>query len=371
MSRKAGDFKLLQVTISAMPNSFTKRLATLLVGLVFATALFIARAPLGYAAYVPLLGARSDKISDSAAGATATHAFGFSYLQTGTPLGSVKFQFCSNSPLPEDACVAPLGLDASARVLASQSGQATGFTIHPNSDANTIIITRVPSLPSLGTSAYIFDNIINPSLPGSYYVRLTTYPTTDATGAPTEEGGTVFAILSGLSISTEVPPYLRFCAAVTITAFDCSTATSFFIDMGELKPNQTTKASSQFVAATNAVSGYTVTINGITLTSGTNTIPPLAVPTSPIAGTSQFGINLRGNSNPAVGSDVVGPGTANATANYNTPNLYQYQNGDTVVTVNHSNDNRKFTVSYMTNINASQPAGFYVTTMTFICLANF
>ncbi|HSX46922.1 MAG TPA: hypothetical protein VLF87_02965 [Patescibacteria group bacterium] len=342
----------------------------ILSSLVYLAALLIPAAPSAYA-LVPYLGSRSVRLSDSTVSAQATYVFGFSYLNTSTAVGSVKIEFCANDPIPEDACVVPNGFDASARVLASQAGQATGFVVDPSSNVNTIIMSRVPNNPTLGNSSYIFDNITNPDTVGSYFARLQTFSSIDATGSPIEEGGTVFPITNGLSVSTEVPPYLRFCAAVTITNFDCSSATSFFIDLGEFNSGQTSKASSQFLAATNALSGYSVTINGTTLTSGNNVIPPLASPTSSSTGTSQFGINLRSNSNPNVGNDVGGPGTAGPSGNYANPNQFMYQPGDTLTTVPNSNDNRKFTVSYIANIAANQPPGFYATTLTFICLANF
>jgi len=78
------------------------RLLIWLISLGFSLSLLAVQPALNYADFVPFLAARSDKISDSTAGATVTHAFGFTYLQTSVQLGSVRFQFCSNSPLPED-----------------------------------------------------------------------------------------------------------------------------------------------------------------------------------------------------------------------------------------------------------------------------
>src|SRR5690606_31066383 len=153
-----------------------------------------------------------------------------------------------------------------------------GFSIHGDSTSNRIILTRPPLNPTAVVSTFVFNNVINPTDAGSHYVRLQTYTTDDATGIDIENGGVVFAINARLVISAEVPPYLRFCAGVTIVSFDCSTANSFFIDFGELSPNETRTASSQFVVATNAASGYTVSMSGTTLVSGNNLIPALAVP---------------------------------------------------------------------------------------------
>jgi hypothetical protein len=219
---------------------------------------------------------------------------------------------------------------------------------------------------------YEINNVINPSNNGSYYVRVRTFSSIDATGPFTEEAGLVFAIVSNFLITTEVPPYLNFCAAVTIMAFDCSTATSFFIDMGDFQKNAASTATSQFMVGTNAGFGYTVSIDGTTMTSGTNTIPAIPAQAASMPGTSQFGVNLRANATPAVGADVTGPGTnGSVTANYGTPNLFQYVAGDPIVTSPGSSDSETFTVSYITNISAAQPVGFYATTISYICLANF
>lgn len=346
-------------------RSIFKRLPIVLI----IAALLITVAPRGVLA-ATLLPDRYDLISTSTAGAVAEHEFGFRFGETTTPVGSISFQFCANTPIIGDSCTIPTGLDASTAVLGFQ-GNNVGFSIHPSSTADRIILTRVPTNPNGLGSSYRFTNITNPSSAGSYYVRLQTFSSLDATGTDIENGGVVFALTSGVAVNAEVPPFLRFCTAVTIVSFDCSTATSFFIDLGEFSTTQPTQASSQMVAVTNAPFGYSIFISGTTLVSGTNVIPALASQTPSIPGTSQFGVNLRANIVPTIGTDPVGPGTANVNANYNTPNLFRFQSGDSVVSAVTSNDYRKFTISYMTNISTSQPAGVYATTISFICLANF
>jgi hypothetical protein len=202
-------------------------------------------------------------------------------------------------------------------------------------------------------------------------VRIETFTSTDATGADVEQGGVVFAIVPALTVTSIVPPYIRFCASVTIAGYDCSTATSYFIDMGEFSTSNTTRVSSEFVVATNAGYGYSVTMSGTTLTSGNNTIPAIFPGGGSTIGTNQFGVNLRANSTPSIGADPNGLGVGVVALEYNTPNLFRFRSGDTLVTSNNSSDNQKFTVSYVTNINGAQPAGYYATTITYICLANF
>lgn len=317
-----------------------------------------------------LLEARYDKISTSGASAVATHQFGFDFSNVAVPVGSISFEFCQNSPIMGDPCDPASGLDTTATVLSLQTG-STGFTIDGSSTNGRIILTRPPALPVAGPSRYVFDNIVNPDNSRTYYVRIQTFTSTDATGLDIENGGVTFYIIGPIDVTAEVPPYLKFCTAVTITAFDCGTATNFLIDFGEFSRTIPSAGTSEFVAATNAAFGYSVSINGTTLISGSNIIPALYPASGSVTGTSQFGLNLKANSSPVVGVERQGPGIATAAPGYNLPDLFGFQNGDTVATAPGSSDNSKFTVSYIVNISTAQPAGFYATTMTYICLANF
>src|SRR5206468_99269 len=92
-------------------------------------------------------------------------------------------------------------------------------------------------------------------------------------------------------------------------------------------------AQTQMVAASNADTGYTISVNGTTLTSGTNIIPALAVPDVSRPGVSQFGLNIVANTNPTVGANPSGAGTGVAASGYNQPNFYKFVSGDIVAGV--------------------------------------
>lgn len=322
---------------------------------------------------IPQVQERYDKISDSRPGANAVHAFGFRYTDLANQVGSVSFEFCSNSPIAGDPCTPPAGLDVTSASFFTQGGEV-GFTISSGaSTANRLVISRFPGVPDAptATSNYEFDNITNPTTEGSHYVRIQTYSSNNASGSALEDGGVVFSISQPFDVSAEVPPYLKFCASVTITVFDCASATSFFIDFGEFSKTSAKSASSEMVVATNAGSGFSISLAGTTLTSGNNLIPSLPSPSPSQPGNSQFGINLRANSNPGIGAEPTGPGVANVTGQYGIPNQFKFIPGESVVSSTGTTDNRKFTVSYVTNVSAVQEAGIYATTITFIALANF
>lgn len=313
---------------------------------------------------------RYDTLGDGRPGVITTHRIGFTYTDLSVPIGSVLVQFCANTPIIGDPCTPPPGFDLSATSLTTQTGEA-GFSILPAPTQNELIMTRPAVIPSAGQSTYVFQNILSPNQIGTYYVRLQTFTSTDATGLAVQVGGIAIAATEGITVQTEVPPYLTFCAGVTIVSLDCSSANSYFIDLGEFSKTQTKSATSQMVAATNAQYGYSIFATGTTFTSGNNTIPAPVIPSPSVAGSNQFGINLRANAQPALGSDVTGPGTAGVTPNYSIPDRFMYHPGDSVASSGNSSDYRKYTVTYIVNIGDTQPAGVYSTTLTYICLANF
>jgi hypothetical protein len=313
---------------------------------------------------------RSIRVSDARAAENAvTYRVAFSTLGSSL-IGSLRIQFCADSPLVDDPCAAPNGFDISSASLTSQTG-ITGFLISSNTTANEMVIGRPPVLEGPTSAAYMFTNVANPFNGGSMFARIYTYPTSDGSGPYTDAGGLAMYFQGGIGVNAEVPPYLRFCLGESITNFDCTTATEPFSDVGILTPLVTGLAQSQMVVATNADQGYSLWVIGGTMTSGNNTIPALASPSASQKGVSQFGINLRANTSPVIGQDPVGPGVAGVSPNYNQQDLFDYQSGDVLVTTAQPDDNLKLTVSYIVNVNAGQPGGVYATTLTYITLANF
>ncbi len=311
---------------------------------------------------------RSLRVESATAGATTEHTFSFSYTTTGVAVGSIMFEYCT-SPLDGVACVPPNGMNAGQAVLAQQQGE-TGYFVLAR-QTNRIILTRAPALPpTINPSTYAFTGIVNPSDTGTFYVRITTYVSTDGSGPYTDFGAVVNATTQGVRISTEVPPILKFCVGLTIDS-DCSTADGNVVDLGTLNPSGASVGSSQMLAATNAEFGLAITVYGTTLTSGNNVIPALVTPTFSAPGNAQFGINLRANSDPGVGEEPSGGGIATPATAYNTPNKYSFKSGDVVATSPAATDTRKFTVSYVANVAGAQAPGVYTATMTYICTASF
>lgn len=312
---------------------------------------------------------RSIQIGDNQSSAVTSYLVSTD-LSTAVTMGSIKVEFCSNSPLPTEPCLVPAGFDVSAATLSNQTGE-TGFTIDPSTTANILVLTRAPALTTATTLSFELTGVTNPSTPGAYFARLETYPTSDASGAYDNFGGLALEIASTLQVSATVPPYLLFCGGVTITGFDCDTVSGDYINFGNFLPTTTKTAQTEMVTATNAGSGYNITVNGPTLTSGNNVIAAMAAQDVSRPGVNQFGLNLVANTTPAVGVNPQGTGLATIMPEYSVPDRYKFVSGDTIATRNDSDEYKKFTVSYIVNISSNQPVGVYVTTLSYICLANF
>jgi hypothetical protein len=318
------------------------------------------------------LTSRSIRLGSSFASETTTHTFRFTTV-TPSNVGSIQFQYCSNSPLFSEPCTPVTGLNLVSAGIFTQSG-LNGFSVSGATSSSNLIITRAPladAAPTLTT--FVFSNIVNPSIPDSVnYVRISVFDGINGTGTEVDRGAVVFVVEDRFNIDAYVPPYLTFCKAVSVS-IDCSTTTGFLVDFGEFSSNSATSVTTQMAAATNDPTGYNIFINGQSMLSGSNIIPALAIPSSSQPGQSQFGINLRANSNPSVGANPEAGAVANGspTLNYNSPNLFRFVSGENVARSLTSTGFNRYTVSYIVNVSNDQKPGVYATTMSYTAVASF
>jgi hypothetical protein len=219
----------------------------------------------------------------------------------------------------------------------------------------------------------MLDNVVNPTdMSHSFAVRMSDYASTDASGPLIDLGSVVSAINLDITIETQVPPMLLFCVGQAVDLGCNSTNGIHYQNLGNLSSEAPLYTQSQMSAATNASGGYVITANGPTMEAGTHVIDALTNPTASAPGNSQFGINLRENSSPAVGEEPVGASTnAIVAPGYNTPNAYQYHDGDVVASASEVSLFRRFTVSYIINVPPNLRPGDYTTTITYICTGRF
>lgn len=313
---------------------------------------------------------RSLYINSSVAGETTFYTVTFTY-PTNSSVGSVRMLFCTEA-IPYLPCDPPEGLDLSGAVLSTQTG-ATGFTLS-NQTANSLVISRPPIPTGITESKYTFTNVVNPTSIGTFYVRLNSYASTDASGAFIDFGSVASSINNQVGIDTQVPPILIFCVGRQIPTYDCADAEGpNFEDFGLPNLDETSYTSSQMLAFTNARGGYAISVIGRGLTSGIYEIPVIDdEPQESLPGKGQFGINLATNNNPSIGGDPVGPATNIAlNPDYTIPDKFLIRQGDTLAVSDWVTRYKKYTVSYIINTPPDQHPGVYNTTVTFICTGNF
>jgi hypothetical protein len=314
---------------------------------------------------------RSLQISDSRANQPGVeYIVGFNVPDAGQTIGSVRLRFCENSPLIQLPCDPIPGFDPTNANIVNQTG-ITGFSIAPGATQNELIFTRTPDVVTPGDNSITLNPITNPQDIGTHFGRLEVFSSSDATGTALYEGGVTFSINNPINLSTVVPPYLSLCVAVTLPGYLCSGADGYLVDVGELSRTGTAAGTSQFLVATNAGAGFVVYVVGNPPTAGTNIINPMPVTGPSVPGTSQFGMNLRDNSNPNIGQDPIGVGSGVIAPSYNVPNQFKYASGDALVSSNTTTADRKFTVSYIMNASKNQRPGIYNTILLYTALATF
>jgi hypothetical protein len=332
-------------------------------------------------------------------GGTVKHFFAFTLPTTGN-VGSIKFQYCT---LAAGSCTMPSNMSTTGATLTGQTG-ATSFTMVNATNGAPYITRTAASITGPQAVTYELSNIVNPdggdcyggtpppSLNCTFYVRISTYASTDTSGSLTDSGTVTASIAQQITLTGTMPESLVFCTGGSIGTTagvpDCALATSGAVSFNQLfSPTDTATATSQMAASTNAGSGYIITVNGVTMTSGSNTVTAMTTNGNGdlgVRGTGQFGTNLKANtittSNPAVGTEVAPAANGinyrgQAKVGYNTVDRFRFVTGDTIAASDNATaggtDAQIFTNAYVVNVPGSQPAGTYTTTLTYICTPTY
>lgn len=370
-----------------------KRTFAPVVGLLVLLTAFVVQAALPVTTYAAQITTRSLTLQagttdgGSKPGGVVKHKYDFTVPTSGT-VGSVKFQYCTTA---SGGCTTPSGLLTTSATLDAQTG-ATGFTINNTTNGSPYLTRTAASISGPLTMSYTLGTVTNPTATNyTFFVRISTFASTDTTGSAIDTGNVTAATATQIELSGTMPESLVFCAgeSIGLTSLvpDCGTATPGVISFDQLfSPVDTATAQSQMSASTNAGAGYAITVNGPTLTSGSNTVTAMGSATTVARGVSQFGLNLKANtlvtaSKPAgfgIEVAVASNGTnyrGQATTGYNTADTYKFTSGDVVADSANGGaggtDAQIFTVSYIVNVPGSQPAGTYTTTLTYICTPTF
>ena len=328
-------------------------------------------------AHAAQLTSRKLTLSSSAASGTdasnVTYTFNFT-PGTSTTIKSVNIDFCdSASGTCSPPANIPTGIVTTGAAVGTTTGLGSGGTWAGSFGTNGRL--RIANNSNTGTptaTTLSFTGITNPTTTNqTFYARITTY-SDNAYTTPIDNGTVAASTANQIVVSASVNETLTFCSGTSgITNSSCSGATGSSLNLGTLTTSTTGSGTSQLGAATNAGSGYAITVAGSTLTAGSYTITANAANAASTQGTEQFGLNLAANTTPAVGQAPDGTGTGTATANYATANSYRFVTGDTLASTSAADNFRRYTVSYIANAAGATEPGSYSTTLTYVCTATF
>jgi hypothetical protein len=306
---------------------------------------------------------RKVTIGSSVPSASTTYTFSFVLPTTGTVVKSFDAAICTTA---SGACVTTGNASgfssAGSGTLPSQPanlGDAAGWTSDVSVTTKLRVTKTTDAAFPTGTTTVSFQNVVNPSATNAtVFFRLTTY--SDAAWTTAVDTGVVAASTAGqITVTASVDEALTF------------TLASATVALGALTTATTGSGTSTMTASTNGTTGYAISVNGATLTSGSNTITALAANTASTQNSSQFGINLMANTTPSVGTAKSGSGSGLPAANYNTADSFRFVTGETVASASAATNSNTYTVSYIANVPGSQAAGAYSTALTYIATATF
>ena len=299
-------------------------------------------------------------IGNSAPSANTTYAFTFT-VPTTTAVKSASFTACTTA---SGVCTTPSNFSASAATLSSQPtglGAASGWTLSNTAGAFKLLNAANATLSS-GSQTVSFTGATNPdSANATFFLRIATFSAADWTAGALDTGVVAASTAGVVTVNANVDETLTFTLAATT------------IPLGTISSSTTGSGTSSMTVGTNGMYGYSVSYNpAATLTSGANTITALAAQTASTQGVKQFGINLRANTTPVVGTDKTGAAGGTISTNYNTPNSFMFNTaGDVIATASGPVNTTTYTTSYIANVATDTAAGAYSTAINYVATANF
>ena len=288
------------------------------------------------------------------AGQTLTLTFNNSTSTTGVLYTDVNFKDAGSSlPLAASPSGATWGFNNASPVLTFTSGTGTIAAGH----VITILIGTNATSPT-GV------NQITNGAAGTTTIRIA--------GTFADTGAISMAIISNgvVALSAEVLASLTFTISTNSIWFGNLRTTGSSCWAQNTNPGYVacpTVAEAEafnMTAGTNGSTGYSISVQGPTLTSGANTIAALGSSTAPSIGTEQFGIRMNNSG-----------GIGTVTAPYATAGQYAYTATSTtpaqVASATGPSATTTYSVRYMANISAITKAGSYTTAHTYIATGNY
>lgn len=342
-------------------NPVLKRIAYLLSALVIAVVPVVSATQTSAAQIT----ARKVILGTSLANTSTSYAFTFTVPTTGTIVKSVSMVPCTTA---SGACSTPGSWSGTGATASQPSSAGLGDTTGWSTTDSTATELRLSKTGNAATPAattpvtVTFSSVNNPLATNStFFLRITTFANANWTSVL--DTGTVAASTAGqIVVNATVDETLTFTlAGSTVTLSNPTTSA-------------TGTGTSTMTAATNASSGYSITVAGSTLT-GPSTITAMTGATGNASATNskQFGLNLKANTTPSVGTNVTGTGSGVPTAasGYDVADFFKFVSGNTIAGATGPTNSNTYTVSYVANIDGSTLPGAYTTTLTYVATPNF
>jgi hypothetical protein len=323
----------------------------------------------------------------SAAAEDVTYKIGFT---TSASMQSLVIDFCSDSPIIGNTCTPPTDFDVDTATVAA-AGSLTGWTIHTDTDANTLRLSG--SSQTAGAKTVDIGNIDNPSTVGTFYARIYTYanntfggytgPATANLGTTLDEGSVALSTTNQVSVSGTVQETLTFCVASVAIATSCAVNApgnlpALELGDGDPKVLTTTPSTGNLYSelSTNAANGASIRMRtsntcGGLMRAGASVCDIAAIgdAVAPLSGAS-FGLRVTS----AGGLDAVAPynnatqyGMDDETALENVTTAY----GDIVAESDDVLDAVDTTYTFAAQAGNTTPAGLYTANLTLIAVGTY
>lgn len=171
-----------------------------------------------------------------------------------------------------------------------------------------------------------------------------------------------------VNISATVGQTISFSVSDNTIGFGTLSSSNARYATGDTNGTTSDTVAHTLAVATNAANGYTITLQGATLTSGLNTIDAIgATSASSSAGTEQFGIYATKSG--GVNGTITARYSDNATPKF----AYNATSSttDTLASGSSATATETYSLHYIANISATTEAGSYSTNITYVGTGNF
>jgi len=259
---------------------------------------------------------------------------------------------------------ASTGLESTETLASSPSVSAWGAVF---SGTQNRVLTLTAPTDGVGSTVvaandriiitYDNTNSVNATSPASYVIGVS--------GTFGDTGSITVNILSDdqVSVSATVAQSLTFSISDNSIGFGTLSSSAAQYATGDTLGNASEVEAHNLVVGTNASNGYTMSLNGSTLTSGANTINTIgASNVASSVGTEQFGLRMTATGGTgAVAAPYAASGFAFDSVAF----------PDQIASAAGSSANTTYSARYLANITSNTEAGSYSATLTYTATANY